>query len=299
MLGLLTLGRSYTCTGYATLARTVPLRAAPLRASEAPFERPAILAKVPAALCVGQRPLREGEVPKRSGQTWIFEASGGLNPELDPSQLSSAKVTVKHDGSCCLVTEKGTLCKRRDIRGGKQPPDGALRPDETPAQKGDSICWLPVPASGPVVSDDVFHRSALSIRDGVTVAHSLDSAGEPVEVPLSAGCSYELVGPSMQGNPHALLEQPVTVEVVNAKGKVSNRKAARHYLLQHGMAEVSDWSMEAFVDAPLEYSAQYITTHELEGVVFYCDNGDVWKINRGHIGAPQKPGAQECFKLYA
>ena len=113
-----------------------------------------------------------------------------------------------------------------------------------------------------------------------------------MEVPLRAGCSYELVGPSMQGNPHALPEQPVTVEVVNAKGKVSNRKAARHYLLQHGMAEVSDWSMEAFVDAPLEYSAQYITTHELEGVVFYCDNGDVWKINRGHIGAPQKPDAQ-------
>ena len=70
-----------------------------------------------------------------------------------------------------------------------------------------------------------------------------------MEVPLRAGCSYELVGPSMQGNPHALPEQPVTVEVVNAKGKVSNRKAARHYLLQHGMAEVSDWSMEAFVDA--------------------------------------------------
>ena len=74
-----------------------------------------LVCKVPAALCVGQRPLREGEVPKRSGQTWIFEASGGLNPELDSSQLSSAKVTVKHDGSCCLVTEKGTLCKRRDI----------------------------------------------------------------------------------------------------------------------------------------------------------------------------------------
>lgn len=114
----------------------------------------------------GDRLVRDELVP---GAEWVAAGEG--------------VATRKLDGTCCLVMG-GTLYKRYDAKGGKQPPMGFL-----PAQDPDPVTghwpgWLLV---SDVEPGDRWHWEAWK--------RWLDS-GHPIQEG-----TYELVGPKIQGNP--------------------------------------------------------------------------------------------------
>lgn len=168
-----------------------------------------VLGKLAAVLECAHRPLREGEVPKRRGQSTVYEATGNINLSVGCSSLhlyhllDTASVTIKHDGTCCYITEGGQYCKRLDIRPPKPGKKGkAPKPQKLPAEaiilcmptsaginnsiptstaspggggsahtssSGGSVppevCWIPVASTG---NEGKYHKSA--IKDGLRVS---------------------------------------------------------------------------------------------------------------------------------
>lgn len=168
-----------------------------------------VLGKLAAVLECAHRPLREGEVPKRRGQSTVYEATGNINLSVGCSSLhlyhllDTASVTIKHDGTCCYITEGGQYCKRLDIRPPKPGKKGkAPKPQKLPAEaiilcmptsaginnsihtstaspggggsahtssSGGSVppdvCWIPVASTG---NEGKYHKSA--IKNGLRVS---------------------------------------------------------------------------------------------------------------------------------
>jgi len=91
---------------------------------------------------------------------WVFAGEG--------------EATKKYDGSCCLV-ENGQLWKRREVKPGKDIPEG-FRLVASDAVTGKVVGWMPVTNS----REDRFHVLAFQgdFEDG----------------------TYELCGPKVQGN---------------------------------------------------------------------------------------------------
>lgn len=179
----------------------------------------------------GDRLVRDEIVP---GAEWVIAGEG--------------TATVKFDGTCCMVRD-GRLYRRYDawVSGKKkrQPPAGF-----EPAQEPDPVTghwpgWVPV-GDGP---EDRWHREAFSYG------------------PLADG-TYELVGPKVQGNPHAF---------------------DKHLLLRHGetvlgnaprsYGEIKDY-FEAF---PVRAG------HRIEGIVWHHPDGRMVKIKRRDFGLRWPP----------
>ncbi len=111
------------------------------------------------------------------------------------------QASIKHDGTCCLVTS-GRLYKRFHCREGRALPDGFLQVQRVDQKdhRGKRVIklygWLPVSDT----PGDVYHREAWE--------NCTD---------LPAG-TYELIGPRIQGNPYGL---------------------AKHILVRHGLCRIS------------------------------------------------------------
>lgn len=176
--------------------------------------------KIPSVFCRnydGDRLLRDEVVP---GCEWV------LNGEGVP--------TAKFDGTACLVKD-GALYKRYDAKNGKTLPAGffpAQEPDET---TGHWPGWLPI-GVGP---EDRWHREAWDLF-----------------CPLPDG-TYELVGPKIQGNPHAF---------------------QCHLLLPHGK--------EILGDGPRSYEVIRAASFwcPFEGVVWHHPDGRMAKVKRRDFG---------------
>ena len=104
--------------------------------------------------------------------SWVFSGEGSA--------------TRKYDGTCCLV-ENGKLLKRREIKKGKNKPEGFVLADFDD-KTGKTVGWVPVNFES---NEDRWHVEAFEsgMPDG----------------------TYELLGPKVQGNPekyetHVLLK---------------------------------------------------------------------------------------------
>lgn len=93
--------------------------------------------------------------------------------------------TIKWDGTCCRVTDRGgesVLWRRYDAKGGKKPPIGFEAAQEPDEKTGHWPGWLKCSRENPA---DRWHFEAC------------DADFVPEEG------TYELVGPKVQGNPYA------------------------------------------------------------------------------------------------
>jgi hypothetical protein len=140
--------------------------------------------------------------------------------------------TRKLDGTSCLVRD-GKLYKRREIKKGQTPPadfEIATVDEET----GKTVGWVPV-GEGP---EDRWHREAFrgDFPNG----------------------TYELVGPSVQGNPE---------------------KIDAHLLWAHEAAPT-------YSDAPRTFEAlrDWLAQKDIEGVVWHHPDGRMAKIKLRDFG---------------
>ena len=99
---------------------------------------------------------------------WVFAGEG--------------HATRKIDGTSCMVSA-GALFKRREIKHGQVPPPDFVLVDRD-VETGKTVGWVPV-GDGP---EDKYHREAFA---------------RAVNLPDG---TYELVGPSIQGNPEGYPE---------------------------------------------------------------------------------------------
>lgn len=156
--------------------------------------------------------------------------------------------TRKFDGTCCLIKD-GKLFKRYDVKKGKTAP-----PDFIPAQEPDEVTgyhpgWRPV-GDGP---EDQWHREAFASGEAYS---GLQYAGMDNCNAITDG-TYELVGPSIQGNPE-------------------NYK--RHILIRHG-----DYHL---LDEPRDFEGLkfYFQHEDIEGIVWHHPDGRMVKIKKRDFG---------------
>lgn len=91
--------------------------------------------------------------------------------------------TMKWDGTAVLIDDDGNVWKRREVKAGREPPDG-FRHEETDETTGKSVGWV---------------RARLDAPDDRWLAEAVHAWHESVIPPGT----YELVGPKVQGNPHS------------------------------------------------------------------------------------------------
>lgn len=245
--------------------------------------------KMGAALNCQFRTLAPGETPKHPGQTTVYEAANGLNPQFEADlKAGLLQASWKIDGTCCMVSGD-QLYRRLDIRKGAAIPDGAIMGEmEDGVAK---ICWLLV--NGSTDPGDQWHLSALSdgkfwtLDDGIPTLETFD----PTEK-----ATYELIGPKIGPNPYGLEEVMVNVNV-NVKGVVRTKSIQRHYLVRHG-DDTFDFPTESLLQADdkVAWFKDFVLEHNVEGIVFRHVNDSVYyKVNRGHIGV--KPSHSEKYVL--
>ena len=152
--------------------------------------------------------------------------------------------TEKIDGACCAFYD-GVFYKRYDAKKGKTPPPDAIPCCEPDPITGHWPHWVPIKYGDP--SSKWF----LEARDNVYGAPWWPFGGQ-----LEQG-TYEAVGPHFNGNPYHL-----QIDL----------------LIRHGSIKLND------VPFTFEGIKEYLQTHEIEGIVFWNDNGPVCKIKRTDFG---------------
>ena len=160
-----------------------------------------------------------------------------VNPDCQWVIDGEGVATIKWDGSACLIRD-GVLYRRHRVKLGKAKPPGWIHwNSEHPEQSGHG--WALVDDS----TSDQYHREA---RDLAWIAYKPSDG------------TYELVGPSLQSNPHQL---------------------SRHQLWLHG-----DTSCR---DAPTGFDdlrEWFKDMHPMEGLVWHHRDGRMAKIKRRDFG---------------
>lgn len=113
--------------------------------------------KISGVFVTVKRQLRDGEIPKRPHETFVYEATNELSSGFKDALASGKNIQVswKIDGTCCKI-ENGIYYRRRDIRFGSVPPDGSILGDIVDGQA--RIAWIPLNSSND--PDDKNHLSA-------------------------------------------------------------------------------------------------------------------------------------------
>ena len=166
--------------------------------------------------------------------------------------------TVKYDGACCAIID-GELYKRYDAKQkyGKIPPEGAIpcQPEPDPIT-GHWPHWVKCNPENPT---DKYFLGAL---DNKLQAMTRGVCGQIV--PSLPDGTYEAIGPHWQSNPYHLTKDT---------------------LIRHGKAEIGwgeladDWGSVGF-----DSIKDYLSSHEIEGIVFWKDGEPNCKIKRSDFG---------------
>lgn len=152
--------------------------------------------------------------------------------------------TIKWDGSCCAIIN-GELYKRYDAKKGKKPPAGAIPCQDQPDPiTGHFPHWVKCDRGNPA------DRWFWNAFDNAQLKYA------QVKSPIPDG-TYEAIGNHFQGNPYGLNFDT---------------------LMKHGRAEINA-DLTSF-----EKIKKFLSTHKIEGVVFWKDGEPRCKIKRSDFG---------------
>lgn len=168
--------------------------------------------------------------------------------------------TIKWDGSCCALFN-GVFYKRYDAKKGKPIPENAIKcQEEADPVTGHLPCWVPVDKNDP--ADKWFAAALENTLNGVLY--------------LPDG-TYEAVGKHFQGNPYG---RENDILVPHGKNRCSN------FIIPTLRSHFTEDDAQMFAEDYLEYIRGYLTSHEIEGIVFWYDGAPVCKIKRTDFGLP-------------
>ncbi len=177
-----------------------------------------------------------------------FANDGKITREWHPDCLrirdGEGIATYKWDGTAVMF-RGGAYFKRYDAKRGKTPPDGFEPCGEPDEKTGHHPGWIPVDPAAP---ENRWHMEALE--------HTQALLGALVEAPNDG--TYELIGPRIQANRHAV---------------------SIHSFRRHGVTTIDNF--------PRYYDEMehYFTGHApMEGVVFWLDGQPVAKIKSSDFG---------------
>jgi len=164
--------------------------------------------------------------------------------------LTEGVATRKYDGSCCAIID-GVFYKRYDAKKGKKPPEGAIpcQPEADPIT-GHFPHWIEVDISK---KEDKWFIDAY---DTYRYWH-FTKYGTPE---LEDG-TYEAVGTHFNANKDGI---------------------SYNTLIKHGI----DLINPEYLDKPYSFDGikSFLGNNEIEGIVFYRDNGEMCKIKRSDFG---------------
>ncbi|KAK3727699.1 hypothetical protein RRG08_032656 [Elysia crispata] len=262
--------------------------------------------KIPCVYAIG---VTDESSEKRKQQTYKVTATRCLHSKAQ-FEIASAIPTEKLDGTCCLVElfeGQPWLWARHDRKPskagerkfaqykknfkGKEVPDFSWNPEKDfkevppnwvpanrlevvdgvvmPDKLGHTPGWVPV---GLESRQHCWHLSAVSIEDGLALVlrESKDHIGELVlkAQPLSdlVGQTCELVGSNINGNPYGL----------------GNKKNPMHFLVPHGSMSIACPSPDD-QEALLTWLNGETSVSGVEGIVWHCTNGELYKLHRHHL----------------
>ncbi|XP_067656160.1 RNA ligase 1-like [Haliotis asinina] len=253
---------------------------------------------------------------KRQNQQFLVVATDKRCNEVEQHNLETAVVSEKIDGTCCYIAEyegKPWLWARHDRKPNKSgdrklkkylsekkawSEDGEIgdRPTiswdiprdfkEVPSQwipalevsveygvpqpdeHGHIPGWVPV---GPRNTQHKWHLSSVDLTNGLGLVLRQTAEGLSVDcVPLTEllGNTVELIGTNINGNPY----------------KIGNRRKPLHFLVVHGSMTLT---------CPQPPTLQNLThwfresdDGQVEGIVWHCETGALFKLHRHHVGLP-------------
>ncbi|ESO97528.1 hypothetical protein LOTGIDRAFT_181525 [Lottia gigantea] len=261
-------------------------------------------------ICVQNEPSE-----KRSHQPYKVLAGDKLNPKLKDGELNGALITEKLDGTCVLIQQyegKPWLWARLDRKpnknadkrfkkfqsqhqftentveedkprfnwnvskdfkevpdnwipaGGVEIKDGEALPDHI----GHTPGWVPVDVK---FRQHCWHLTSVDLQTGIAVVlRESESSGELVIdcVPLKTleGKTAELIGTMINGNPY----------------KLGTKQFPVHLLVVHGSLRLE--GLPQLDRRELEEWFQCNENGKIEGIVWHCLSGSLYKLHRNHLG---------------
>ncbi|GFO50564.1 chromosome 12 open reading frame 29 [Plakobranchus ocellatus] len=250
---------------------------------------------------------------KRKQQTYKVTATKDLHAQAQADGIATAKATEKMDGTCCLIDVfegQPWLWARHDRKPNKagekrfaqykknrqKSEDSAdscfswnfekdfkeVPPNWVPASRlemvngfimpdklGHTPGWVPVEVKS---RQHCWHLSAVSLEDGLALVLR-ESDGDKEELVLRSepmsnlvGQTCELVGSNINGNPYG----------------IGSKKNPLHFLVPHGSLAVTCPSPVDH-DATVAWFSSGTVDAGVEGVVWHCSNGELYKLHRHHL----------------
>ena len=270
--------------------------------------------------CVLDTEIQFTESNKRPGQKYKVVASNDLNQNAKLSDVFATQASEKVDGTCCYVglrEEKIELFARLDRKPHKKAskrfksytnqllkcddmeekhsfawkypddfkpvsehwiPARNLRTDEygipCPDKNGHTPGWVPIS-----VDPNQYCWHNATIDDVAQLALVLQPAKSNksnlvitlCSLPKMLDYTYELIGTCINGNPYML----------------GSKKAPFHILIKHGSLPIHSLPPNLTVDSLKHwFDDKEITENKLEGLVWHCSNGNLFKLHRHHLGLP-------------
>ncbi|XP_002130306.2 RNA ligase 1-like [Ciona intestinalis] len=269
--------------------------------------------------CLFETEVQQLPSNKRFGQNYRVVATKVVSQSAIESDIGHSVATEKLDGTCCFVDSyqgKFVLCARLDrkpnkstekkfkkfqnekrewmMNGGqdKEPNYELKYPDD---MKVVPPCWYPahgvrreggmvrpdgnghVPGWVPISSDArqyCWHHNVIMDDRALVLLRNTDGL-VVTTLPLSrlAGKTFELIGTNINGNPYGL----------------GSKTSPFHILVQHGSLQITN-------PPRLDYDVikdWFSTSGTIEGIVWHCDDGRMFKIHRHHLNLPWPIKKQE------
>ncbi|KAH3884135.1 hypothetical protein DPMN_008107 [Dreissena polymorpha] len=249
--------------------------------------------------CVFETAVIDEVSKKRDNQSYRVQATSKIKQKAIDNEVNSAQATEKLDGTCqpwlwARFDKKPNKSAERRFKkfqtlkqknstdqtfawdldkdfketpehwipaSGVEQEDGRPVPDDI----GHTPGWVPVyPAS----RQHCWHLSAVDLKAGLAVVlreeNEFTLCIECVHLSSLLGRTAELIGTNINGNPYG----------------IGNKKFPVHLLVVHGTIQVLDppqLTNEAV-------KSWFETAGQVEGIVWHCANGALFKVHRNHVG---------------
>ncbi|XP_048404815.1 RNA ligase 1 isoform X2 [Stegostoma tigrinum] len=237
------------------------------------MQRPgSVQQKVPTAFSTA---VRDEPATKRHNQSYRVLATGELSLKALEADIHHAIATEKVDGSCCYVTKYKEFTWNLDddfrtvaeswipahevlqVNDRLQPDENGHIPGWVPVEKGSkSYCW---------------HLSTVNYDAGLALVlrpclekNLLEITAVPLADLLEQ--TLELVGTHINGNPYGL----------------GNKRQPVHFLISHGSLQIEKPLMLNLSDLITWFEGS--PEGKVEGIVWHCANGVLFKLHRHHLG---------------